>query len=221
MKSIILDMGNVICYPTTGNWLITPKFEEYIKQHNINKDKIINSFEGNYDILDRPVARIEDEVYMFIDFFTKSLNKTDLNFTEEDIINIAKEITYSTDKYKVFEGVREELEELKKHNKLYMLSDNWPCGERLMDYWDLSKYFEQIYISSVYGIKKDDKAFFQKPIYDHNLSKDHIIFVDDSDYCLDTSSAMGIKSIKMDRYKVVDSKKYPVINNLFELKKHM
>ena len=221
MKNIILDMGNVICYPTTGNWLITPVFEEYLKQHNINKDIIINSFEGNYDILDIPLIKMEEEVYMFIEFFKKSFNKTDLNFSEEDIINIAREITYSTNKYKVFDGVREELEELKKNNKLYMLSDNWPCGESLMHFWGLNKYFEQIYISSVYGIKKDDKSFFQIPIDDHKMNKSNMIFVDDSDYCLDTSSSIGIKSIKMDRYKVVDSKKYPVINNLFELKKHM
>ena len=221
MRRVILDMGHVICYPTSGNWLITPKFENYIKEHNLNKDMIIDSYQGNGYILDRAVANEDSEVMMFIDFFNKSFSKTDLNFTDEQIRELAIDITKSKDKYQLFDGVKEELEELSKHNRLYMLSDNWPCGESFMKYWKLDEYFEKIYISSYYGIKKDNKAFFQKPIYDFNMGKNEIIFVDDSDYCLDTASSMGIQSIKMDRYKVCKSKKYPVINNLFELKKHM
>lgn len=221
MSKIILDMGHVICYPTTGNWLITPKFENYIKENGLNRDMIINSYEGHGNILDRTVGNLDSEVMMFIDFFKAAFANTDLNFTDEQIIELAKDITYSTDKYQLFDGVREELEELSSHNRLYMLSDNWPCGERMMNYWDLSKYFEDIYISSYYGIKKDDKRFFQKPMYDHNMGKCEMIFVDDNDYCLDTATSMGIPSLKMDRYKVVESDKYPVINNLHDIKKHM
>lgn len=221
MKNILLDFGNVLFYPTTGNWFISPYFENYIKEHGLNKELIINSLKGHHEILDRCYSEMEAEVQMFYEYFTLIFNQVGIKIDDDDLKKICRELTYSTDKYQMFDGVREELEELSNHNRLYLLSDNWPCGEYIMDQFDLSKYFEKIYISSYYGIKKDVKGFFQKPIYDFNLSKSSVVFVDDLDYPLETATSMGITSFKMDRYKVVKSDKYPVINNLFELKKHI
>lgn len=40
MKYLILDFGNVVAYPKTDNWHITPKFLELVDMSKINKEQL-------------------------------------------------------------------------------------------------------------------------------------------------------------------------------------
>ena len=217
MKYIFLDFGNVICYPTTGEWFVTPYFDNYLKTHHINKDDILKHLFDYREILDRKYNTLEEEVIMYYDLYKSVFNLLGYNISEEDILYIARDITYSTDKYQLFDHINEELEELKNKYELILLTDNWPCGERLMKIWNLDKYFLKMYISSYYGIKKDNIEFFKIPMDEYNIDHSDITFVDDSDIPLETATSMGIKALKMDRFNQVKSDKYPVINNLFNI----
>ena len=114
----------------------------------------------------------------------------------------------------MFEGVREELQALQEYYELILLSDNWPCGEYLMEHWHLSQYFKDIYISSYYGIKKNNPEFFKIPMEEYGIDSSDIIFVDDSDTPLNTAIGLGIESYKMDRYNNIKESNYNVIHDL-------
>ena len=218
MKYAILDFGKVICYPTTGEWFITPYLEEFIKEHNLNRQDILDSISKFGYILDRKYDSMEDEVIMFHDFYKGIFDLLGYNIDEKDIEYIANDITYSTKKYSLYDGIRQELKRLKENYKLILLTDNWPCGEYLMNIWGLDEYFEKMYISSYYGLKKDNQEFFKLPMKEFNLKVEDIVFVDDSDIPLNTASSLGLKVYKMDRTKTIKNDKYPVINNLDEIK---
>ena len=98
-----------------------------------------------------------------------------------------------------------------------MLSDNWPCGIEYMKAHNLDKYFDKIYISSVYGYLKRDKVFFDYLINDYNIKPGEALFIDDVESNLDVGKEKGFDCYLMARYKNVKSSKYKIINNLFDL----
>ena len=214
MKYLFLDFGYVLCYPTTGDWFITPYFNEYIKEHNLNRRAISGSVKYFGDILDRKVLTLREEVEMYYDFYKGIFDRLEYRVPLNDIDTIANDITYSTTKYRLFKDIREELDKLKEIYNLILLTDNWPCGEYLMNHWGLTEYFKNMYISSYYGIKKDKKEFFRIPMDEYNIDPSNILFVDDSNTPLDTAISMGIDSYKMDRYNNIQEDDYKVIHDL-------
>ena len=146
MKNLFLDFGYVLCYPTTGDWFVTPFFSQYLKDHNINRKELLKNVKYFGDVLDRKLLTMSDEVEMFYDFYAGLFDKINHQIPSDDISTIAKDITYSTTKYRLFKEVRDELLQLKELYNLILLTDNWPCGEYLMHHWELSEYFKQMYI---------------------------------------------------------------------------
>ena len=218
MQYVFLDFGKVICYPATGEWFITPYLEKFIKDKKLNRQDILDSISLFGNILDRKYDSMEDEVVMFHDFYKGIFEHLNYDVSEDELDYIANDITFSTTKYKVFDGIREELERLSKRYKLLLLTDNWPCGEYLMHIWGLNEFFQKMYISSYYGVKKDNKKFFKIPMKEFNLKKENIIFVDDGDVPLETAMSLGIKVYKMDRFNNIKEDKYDVIHSLDEIK---
>ena len=68
-KYLILDFGNVIARPTTGNWNMTPKFLELIDVDKLDMDKF-NIEKGKYQhILSEKITTLEEEYDMFLRFY--------------------------------------------------------------------------------------------------------------------------------------------------------
>lgn len=214
MDYLFLDFGQVLAYPTTGEWFITPFMEQYIKERGFDKEEILSKIKYHRTLLDSKLLTMEQEEAMFYELFSSIFDLCNYRVSHSDLQVIADDITYSTNKYQMFKDVREELIELKNRHNLILLSDNWPCGEYLMDHWNLSEYFKKLYISSYYGIKKDDQGFFRIPMDEFGITPEEITFVDDGDVPLETATSMGIKVYKMDRYNKLTNDKYPVIHNL-------
>ena len=130
---------------------------------------------------------------------------------------IAYDFTYNDDKYILFSDVKENLERLSKKYKLLLLSDNWPCVYRIMKDWDIEKYFDNMYISSVYDAKKEEKILFDYPIKDYKIKKGEAIFIDDKEELVDIGYEKGLTPIVMDRNNEYQNCKYKKISSLIEL----
>ena len=102
----------------------------------------------------------------------------------------------STHYVKVYEGVPELLQGLKaKGKKLYLLSNAQRIfTEYEMRVLDIVKYFDDILISSDYGIKKPDIGFFQALIQKHTLDVQKTIMIGND---VETDIA-GAKAVGMD-----------------------
>jgi len=215
-KYLILDFGNVLAYPVTGYWFITPLFLDMINSMNLDKEKILLAMKEYNYILSRKVSNLEEEYKMFYDFYDLIFKKIGYKMSGEDIGKISFDITYNDDKYKFYDDVKSELKRLSKKYKLLMLSDNWPCAIRIMKNEGIYDYFDKVYISSFYGEEKKNKIFFDFPINEYNILKGEAIFVDDNEALLDIAISKNFSVLLMDRDNNMTSK-HKIINSLLDL----
>ena len=211
-KCIALDFGNVLAAPTTGNWDITPKFLELIDINAIDKEKFKELRDEYKNILSEKVTTLEEEYNMFYRFYNLIL--THFNISTDIIKEIAYDRTYNFDKYTLYDNIHNELKELKEKYKLILLTDNWPCVIDYLKKYDLYDYFDNIYISSIYGVEKKDKVFFDYPINDLNIKPGEALFIDDNEINLDIAKEKGFDVLLMDRENKIKECKYEIINNL-------
>ena len=216
IKYLILDFGKVLAYPTTGEWFMTPCFEKLVDMNKIDKKEVLKSISNHNDIISRQDTTLEEEYQMFLELYKNIFKDIDYEVSDETIHLIAHNFTYEDDKYGFYDNVEEELKYLSRKYKLILLSDNWPCAFPIMEKRGIDKYFEKMYISSVYGTKKEYGDFFDYPIKEFIINPSEAIFVDDNEKLLDVAVTKGLNVRLMDRDNVEQSK-YQKINSLFEI----
>lgn len=218
VKYIILDFGKVIAAPATGNWDMTPKFLELIDINKLDVDKMQKVRKKHGHILSEKVVSLEEEYDMFLRFYDGILKESNYqNYSKKLASDIAYDRTYRFDKYKLYDNIKEELTKLKEKYTLIMLSDNWPCVIPYMKEYEIYDLFDKIYISSIYGVEKKDKVFFDYPIKDFNIQSGEAIFIDDNESLLDIAKEKGLDVRLMDRENKISNSKYKKINTLDEI----
>ena len=213
-KYIILDFGKVLAGPTTGEWFITPKFKELVDMSLIDKDTLKKAFDKYDDIISRRMNTEEEEYDNFYELYSSVLQEVYPKYTDDIAHSIAYNFTYKEDKYTFYPNIKEELDNLKKKYKLLLLTDNWPCIERILKDNKLYKYFDKIYISSQYGSIKAEGIFFDYLINDYDIKKGDALFIDDSIENLDVGIEKGLDVLRMDREDNIKCDKYKKIIDL-------
>jgi len=213
-KYLILDFGKVLAYPKTGDWFITPLFLELIDMNKLNKEDILKAMNNHNDILSRKAITLEEEYNLFYDFYKSTFFDLNYPVSEEVLSSLARDFTYTDNKYGFYKEIYSELDILKEKYTLLLLSDNWPCCGPIMDERKLSKYFDKIYISSVYGTKKSNGDFFDILIDEYNVKDGEAYFVDDNENLLDIALEKGLEVRQMDREREVKSSKHKIIHDL-------
>lgn len=91
----------------------------------------------------------------------------------------------STEYIKIYDGVEVLLSELKKAGKkIYLLSNAQRIfTEYEMHVLGIAKYFDDIFISSDWGVKKPDERFFEKLLQKHQLSPEKSIMIGNDMEC--------------------------------------
>lgn len=217
VKYLVLDFGYVLFYPVSGDWFITPKFLELVDINKIDKEKLKKAVYSEDYFINRKMTTYEEEYEDFKLYYTAIFEKIGYDISEKEIEEIAYNFAYECDKYDIYDGVKEELEMLSKKYTLIMLSDNWPCGNRMLKKAGIYDYFEKIYFSSFYGVRKKDKVFFDYPIKDFNIKSKQAIFVDDNEDLLKIAEEKGFIPKRMNREKKEMKSNYQIINNLRDI----
>lgn len=218
IKYIILDFGKVLAYPTTGHWFITPKFMELVDMSKIDLMQFNECTKKLNDILSRKAINREEEYELFFDFYSRLFDLLEYPYKSKELIdNIVYDMVYTSNKYRLYDGVKRELEELSKHYTLLLLSDNWPCCIDIMKEYDIDKYFDKLYISSIYGATKGDGIFFDYLINDYHIQSGEAIFIDDNPELLAIASYKGLDVRLMDRDNKCKDSDYPIIHSLSEI----
>jgi len=217
-KYIILDFGNVIVTPTTGDWHMTPKFRELIDVNKLDMNKYNEMYQKYCYLLSEKLITQEEEYDMFIRFYDGILSNVDYpNYNKEIAKEIAYDRTYNNSKYTLCNNIHNELSKLKEKYILLMLTDNWPCVIPYLKDNNLYDYFDKVYISSVYQALKRDGKFFDYLISDYNIKPGEALFIDDTESLLDVGKEKGLDVLLMDRLNTVSESKYKIIHNLTEI----
>ena len=217
-KYIILDFGNVLVTPTTGDWNITPKFLELVDTSLIDMDELKQSIYNNRHFLGEKLITQDEEYDMFIRYYDSILKEINYSkYNKELVEKIAYDRTYNNEKYTLCPNIIEELKSLKDKYKLIMLTDNWPCVIPYLKDNNLYDFFDEVYISSVYGCLKKEKIFFDYPIKDYNIRDGEALFIDDAEINLDAAKEKGLDVLCMNRYTTNIESKYKIIHDLLDL----
>ncbi len=221
MKYIIFDFGGVLAYPTTGNWHITPKFLELIDINKLNKEKALSNVKKYQNLIDCSllIRNKEEEYNAMVNFYDNVLSDSYEDYHKEISEEIAKDRVYSFDKYKLYDDVITELKRLSRDYKLILLSDNWPSVLDYLKHFKLDQYFDNIYISSIYGTKKENGTFFDVMLRDYEITKSNAVFIDDHEGNLEVAKSKGISGLLIDRKNKKIESNYGVINSLSEIYK--
>lgn len=220
MKYIIFDFGGVLAYPTTGNWHLTPKLLELIDIAKLDKEKAISNIKLYQNIIDcsLKIETIKDEYNAMVEFYDNVFKDSYSEYSKQLVEQIAKDRVFGFDKYRLYSDVISELERLSKKYKLILLSDNWPSVLEYMRHFGLDTFFDRIYVSSIYGVKKQDGDFFDVMLKDYDdINESNAIFIDDHEENLDVAKEKGITGILMDRDNKNNNSKYKIINSLNEI----
>lgn len=217
-KYLILDFGKVLAYPVSGHWFITPITWNILDKKEIDEEKLKQSMKKYNYILDEFVKAESEEFEMFSKFYKTTLEDIKYKGNIEEISRkLAEDCVFNDTKYELYDDVKECLKILSEEYTLLLLSDNWPSALRMMKNYDIEKYFDKIYISSICEFQKKDKIFFDFPIRDYNIEEGQAIFVDDNINLLDIAKDKGLKTILMDRDKTIKNTRYKTINYLKDL----
>ncbi|TDT72254.1 putative hydrolase of the HAD superfamily [Hypnocyclicus thermotrophus] len=201
-KNYIFDLyGTLIDINTDENkqelWEILSSFYSYngaiysadeLKKSYLNKAK--KYYEANKsEAPDIKIEKVFEELY---------LDKT-LDISQELILSTCKLFRILSTKYiKLYENVKPLLEILKKQNKKIFLLSNAQREFTLpeLEYLDIKKYFDGIYISSDYEVGKPSVKFFEELIKKEKIKIKESIMVG-NDYRTDIEGAerMGMDSI--------------------------
>lgn len=219
IKYLILDMGRVLVEPASGDWLVTNEFLKNVDIEKINKDQLKEAIQSSRYLLDGKAENLEEEYKIIMQFYKTVFQKIDYNITEEKLERIVNNFVYDEDdsKYLLYKNVKEDLEKLSKKYTILMLSDNWPCAFNYLKKHKIDQYFTKIYISSVYGKRKQDKVLFDYPIKEFNIKENEALFIDDNEELLDIATEKGLLVLHMDRNNVLTTSKYQIIHDFSDL----
>ena len=106
----------------------------------------------------------------------------------------------STQYIRLYEGAKVLLETLKQQGKkVYLLSNAQNIFTRYeLKYLGIEDLFDDIFISSVYGCKKPDAAFYMKPIQKYHLKPEDTIMIG-NDYKCDI---LGAKQVGLNTFYI-------------------
>lgn len=214
---LILDFGKVIAGPTMENWFITPNFWNIIDKNKVSLEKFKEAIKHNGYLLDKTMCTEAEEAMIFSNLYTNILKELGIEVDDDIIESLSDDWTFNDNKFTFYPNIKKELELLNQKYRLLLLTDNWPSVLRIMHNNDTYKYFEKIYVSSMYGCKKSEKVFFDYPIMEFNLQGKRTIFVDDDLVNLEMAEQKGLEPVLMDRDNETGKVKYKKINNLYNL----
>lgn len=219
IKYLILDMGRVLVEPTTGHWTITPTFLKNVDMKKIDENKLKESLKKCGNLLSGKAETLEEEYDVIYKYYNELFKEAEYSIDDKNLENIVRDFVYNENdnKYYLYNDIQKELERLSKKYTVLMLSDNWPCGEEFLKKHDIYKYFTKVYMSSVYGVQKKEKVFFDYPIKDFNIKNGEALFIDDKEELLDIAVEKGLDVMLMDRLGNVESSKYKIIHTLEEV----
>jgi glucose-1-phosphatase len=191
IKNIIFDYGNVIFL------LDFEKLKEGWRSLSIeDPDKFFSHGVQDpiFDAFDKGLATAAE----FRQFIRKKIGNMDL--TDDEIDAAWNSLLLGVDR-----GTHELLDELNKKYRTFLLSNINPIHyEYIMNYLksefgfeNNDHLFEKTYYSHLVGIRKPDKAIFEKVLSENGLKAEETLFIDDIAANLEPAGELGIQTFMM------------------------
>ena len=201
IKGIFFDIGYTLCEPVSGDWRFTAKFLTIAGISNLKalpQDRITDAYQKSSEYLnDNHLLKTLEEEYEqnVVSYSMIAGELPELNFTEDDIRDIAYDKTYNMGNYRFYPDVKQTIEQLHAKYKLGIISDTWPSVDNMLKAADINQYFHSLTYSCHLGTCKPDMRMYIDAIDKMGYSPEQTIFIDDSPENLDAAKEIGIMPI--------------------------
>ena len=198
-KVIFFDVGYTLDMPASGDWMFTNRFLELagekLKQRTDTEVQRARDAGLRYLAQDHLIQTVEAEIQNFSDYYSIISDQLDLDLTEEERDQIARDRACNMKNYIPYSGIVEVLNTLSKTHKLGIISDTWPSIEPQLEYIGVLPYLSFCTFSCFVGVFKPDKRIYLDALNKCGVPAEDTVFIDDAVRNLDGAAALGITPI--------------------------
>jgi len=221
-KVIFFDVGYILDYPLSGDWMFTNKFYELVgdKLNKFSSDEIqrVKNKELEYLEKNHLLRTVEDEYCQFIHFYSEISGSLDLGLTEVEVKAITFDRTYNMNNYIVYPDAQRVLKILCRSHKLGIISDTWLSIDQQLCSIGVADFFSIYTYSCFLGVFKPDERMYRDALDKCGVPARDTVFIDDSLRNLKGAEKLGITPILMAVNPISDvDSPYLKIHSLSEL----
>ena len=144
---------------------------------------------------DHLVLTEEKEAEQFYQFYRIVSECLQLNLTEDDLREIARDRTYNMDNYVIYPDAKNVIQTLSKTHRLGIISDTWPSIDNQLRSLDVLQYFSFATYSFSLGVFKPDRRMYLDALQKCGCDAKDTVFIDDCPANLEGAAALGITPI--------------------------
>ena len=196
---IFFDVGYTLDAPASGDWMFTNKFLELagekLKQRTASEIQRARNAGLHFLEQDHLIQTVEAEIRNFFDYYSIISGQLDLELTEEERDQIARDRACNMKNYIPYPGIAEVLDTLSKTHKLGIISDTWPSIGSQLEYIGVSRYLSFCTFSCFVGVFKPDKRIYLDALNQCGVPAGKTVLIDDAVRNLDGAAALGITPI--------------------------
>ena len=137
-------------------------------------------------------AEEAEQYYHFYQIVSECLQ---LNLTNDELTEIARDRTYNMDNYIIYQDAKKVIQTLSKTHTLGIISDTWPSIENQLRSLDVLQYFSFATYSFCLGVFKPDRKMYLDALKKCGHTAEDTVFIDDSIWNLAGAAELGITPI--------------------------
>ena len=224
ITTILLDYGNVLGYPASGNWFIPPNAKEIVGLGTFlrlaaNAETLKGAIAEAMKYLDdnHSLTTEAEEYAQFTEFYHRLAAGLGVRLSVGICEALSHEHVYSDVSQLLYPDVLPTVRALKEQYKVGILSDTWPSLRRRLTNAGIAPHLDALVMSCDHGITKENSRLFEIAIEQLGEPPENILFLDDSEANLRNAAAVGMHPALLDRDGKVQSSEFPIIRNLDEI----
>ena len=224
IRGILLDNGGVLQAPSSGYWLVGPRYAELAgdKAELFNSGKIAEYCHAHAELLpEAQLLRDEDEeLSCYFNFYRGAFAYAGIELDDGIILEMSRDITYNDNRVYLFDDVLRWLGAWRGRYRLGLLSDATPSSRRINRRFGLERYLDNETYSFELGVTKPSETMFRAALDKFGLPPEEILFTDDFGLNLDAAAGLGMCCVQMRRGEGVPSVpdwEGPFVRDLAEL----
>jgi len=201
INTIFFDAGGVLFDTEISR---AERIKHILRARGFNDFDIANGLNKGEEFSDKYMksgnwlSNWSDEEAYWDKYYEVILNEITHDFT----YSIKKQLLHQTHyaiHCKLFDEVRDLLENLHGTYKLGVISNALPSMDWVFDLLDIRKYFDIIIISAFVGEYKPNKNIYEFALNSLNVKAEESIFIDDKVKNVEAAESLGFRGVHLDR----------------------
>jgi len=201
IRGMFFDLGWTLCYPASGNWMLTDRFYELAGREALSslpEERLEAALSAGMKYLDdnHLILTEDEEAEQFRQYYAMLAEALpEIGLSQGQVGEIARDRVYNMDNYMFYGDVVSNIERLSRTYRLGVISDTWPSAARQLRSAGIYDYFQSFTLSCALGVFKPDPKMYEHALSGLGLPPEETLFVDDWPENLEGAERLGITPV--------------------------